>query len=178
MIKKLGIFIVLILMAPFIGGLYGIIHDQITYTISPEYYTKLKFYQFGLVGLNEEWNPESPRLYVALVGFLATWWMGIIIGLILGLLGLLLQDWKIMFQVVLRAIIIAVIITILAGFVGLIYGSAFFQHANWKLPINIIDEKSFIIVGSMHNFSYLGGLIGLIIGIKYILAEYKNKARA
>lgn len=49
--KKFLILILIILIAPIIGGLYGILHDQLTYTISPEYYTKFKFYQFGLMDL-------------------------------------------------------------------------------------------------------------------------------
>ena len=29
-----------------LAGVYGIFHDQVTYAISPEYFTKLKFDQF------------------------------------------------------------------------------------------------------------------------------------
>ena len=29
-----------------IAGLYGVVHDQITYSMSPEYFTRLKFFQF------------------------------------------------------------------------------------------------------------------------------------
>lgn len=38
--KKFLMFLLTIALAPLIGGLYGILHDQLTYTISPEYYTK------------------------------------------------------------------------------------------------------------------------------------------
>ncbi|MGB0763409.1 MAG: hypothetical protein ACPGO0_05625, partial [Acidimicrobiales bacterium] len=56
-----------------IAGLYGIIHDQITYTISPEYFTKLKFYQFEYVDFG-----LPNRAFVLFIGFLATWWVGFI----------------------------------------------------------------------------------------------------
>jgi hypothetical protein len=36
----------LAVMGALIAGAYGILHDQISYTISPEYFTKLKFEQF------------------------------------------------------------------------------------------------------------------------------------
>jgi hypothetical protein len=33
-------------MGALIAGLYGVVHDQITYSMSPEYFTRLKFFQF------------------------------------------------------------------------------------------------------------------------------------
>ena len=58
-----------------IAGLYGIVHDQITYSISHEYFTKLKFKQFWYAdfGLGD-------RFYVGTIGFLATWWVGFFVG--------------------------------------------------------------------------------------------------
>ena len=54
-----------------VAGVYGILHDQITYTISPEYFSKFKFDQFRYaeIGLPD-------RVFVAEIGFLATWWVG------------------------------------------------------------------------------------------------------
>ena len=46
---------------------------------------------------------------------------------------------------------------------------------DWWLPENLIDKKNFIAVGSMHNFSYLGGLIGLVAGIIYIVKAEREK---
>jgi len=40
---------------------------------------------------------------------------------------------------------------------------------NWWLPENLVDRKAFITVGSIHNFSYLGGLLGIIAGIIYLV---------
>jgi hypothetical protein len=165
--------ILIIIIAPIIAGLYGILHDQLTYTIPPEYYTKFKFYQFGLIGIGNEAIFPNPRLEVCVVGFLVTWWMGIPIGLILGLVGLIHFDWKRMFKITLNAFLIAIIITYLTGLIGLVYGYFFLstqpkqEFTNWYLPLNLIDFKNFIAVGSMHNFSYLGGLTGHIAGLIY-----------
>ncbi|WP_321516153.1 hypothetical protein [Marinifilum fragile] len=46
--KKFLTLLLLILIASMLGGVYGMLHDQITYTISEEYYTKFKFIQFGI----------------------------------------------------------------------------------------------------------------------------------
>lgn len=172
-IKKILILILIILIAPLIGGIYGILHDQLTYSISTEYYTKFKFYQFGLVTAGKEAILNNPRFEVSIVGFMATWWMGLPIGLILGLIGLIHQNHKAMFRITMKAIFITVITAFLAGLVGLAYGKLYLAETrvSWWLPENLIDTKKFITVGSMHNFSYLGGLFGLIAGIIYSIKQ-------
>ena len=166
------------MIAPVIGGLYGILHDQLTYTISPEYYTKFKFFQFGLADMGDEAHFPNPRVQVSAVGFLATWWVGLIIGLILGLVGLIHKNAKQMFRVSLKAILITLIVAFLSGLAGLALGELYLADAgvNWWIPENVIDTKNYISVGSMHNFSYLGGLLGLIAGIIYSVSQKRKFA--
>jgi hypothetical protein len=175
-LKKLLTLSLIIVLAALVGGIYGIIHDQLTYSISPEYYTKFKFIQFGFVDFGNEAILPNPRLSVAGVGFLATWWMGLPIGLILGLVGLVHKDSKQMFRVTLRAIIVTVIVAFATGLIGLAYGKLYLADTgvNWWLPDNLIDKGNFIAVGSMHNFSYLGGLTGLIAGSIYSIRQKRK----
>ncbi|MBX7225671.1 MAG: hypothetical protein K1X55_06555 [Chitinophagales bacterium] len=174
--KKLLTLFLIIALAPLIGGLYGVMHDQLTYTISPEYYTKFKFIQFGFIDSGNEAILPNPRLSVAGVGFLATWWMGLPIGLILGLVGLVHKDNKQMFKITMKAIIVTIIVAFVTGLIGLAYGKFYLADTgvNWWLPDNLYDKKKFIAVGSMHNFSYLGGLIGLIAGSIYSLKQKRK----
>ncbi|HCS20864.1 MAG TPA: hypothetical protein DIW47_09965 [Bacteroidetes bacterium] len=167
--NKILTLILIILLAPLFGGLYGILHDQLTYTISPEYYTKFKFYQFGLMDEGNEAIFPNPRIQISQVGFLATWWMGLPIGLILGLIGLVHENSNQMFRVTLKAILITVLVAFATGLIGLAFGKLYLADAgvDWWLPENLIDRENFIAVGSMHNFSYLGGLTGLIAGVIY-----------
>jgi len=58
-----------------IAGCYGVLHDQITYSISAEYFTRLKFLQFHYADFR-----FPARVFVAEIGFLATWWVGLIAG--------------------------------------------------------------------------------------------------
>lgn len=176
--KKLLILCLIISITPFIASFYGIIHDQLTYTISPEYYTKFKFYQFGLAHDGSEAIFPNPRFQVSIVGILATWWVGVPIGLIVGLIGLI-HDKKRMLKNCLKTILLVLCITLITGLVGLAYGKFILAKSgvNWFLPENLIDSENFIAVGSMHNFSYLGGLIGLIVGIIYS-ASLKRKQKA
>ena len=176
--KKFLILILIIAIVPIIGGLYGILHDQLTYTITPEYYTKFKFYQFGLMDMGNEAIFPNPRIEVSAVGFMATWWMGLPIGLILGLVGLLHKDHRQMFKVTMKAVFITVIVAFATGLIGLAYGNLFLadKGVDWWLPENLIDRENFISVGSMHNFSYLGGLFGLIAGIIFSIKQKKKNA--
>ncbi len=163
-----------------LAGIYGILHDQLTYTISHEYYTKFKFYQFGLSRTGKEAFMPYPRISVAAVGFLATWWMGIPISIILGLVGLIHKDGKTMYNATIKAFLITMLIAFLTGLIGLGYGWFFLSTQSrdnfdwWYIPDNIIQFRNFISVGSMHNFSYLGGLTGLIGGIIYTIRK-RNK---
>ena len=174
--RKLLTLIFIIGFTPIIGGIYGIIHDQLTYSISPEYYTKFKFYQFGLMDLGNEAIFPHPRIEVSAVGFMATWWMGLPIGLILGLVGLIHKDSRQMLRVTLRAIIVTVMVAFATGLLGLTYGMLYLAETGvtWWLPENLIDTKNFIAVGSMHNFSYLGGLAGLIAGAIYSVRQKRK----
>ena len=180
--KKFLTLILIVIIAALTGGIYGAIHDQLTYTISPEYYTKFKFIQFELVDEGLEAHLSNPRLWVAAVGVLATWWMGVLIGFVLGLIGLAHANWKTMFRVTLRAFAITMSVAFVIGIMGLIYGRLFLANApvesfsNWFIPDNIIDFKSFVTVGSMHNFSYAGGLIGLAAGVIYSLGKRNRPA--
>lgn len=181
--KVLTLFL-LVVIACLLGGVYGAVHDQISYSISPEYYTKFKFYQFGLMDMGNEAIFPTPRLQVAVVGFMATWWMGIPIGIILGLVGLVHSDWRWMLRITLKAFLITVAIAFATGLIGLAYGYVFLSNkpreefSNWFLPDNLIDFKSFVSVGSMHNFSYLGGLTGLLAGIAYsLMRKFRPYAR-
>ena len=61
-LRKLNILLLLIGTTLIMAGIYGILHDQLTYTISPEYYTKFKFYHFGLMDMGNEAIFPNPRV--------------------------------------------------------------------------------------------------------------------
>ena len=164
-------FVLIIFLSIIIASIYGIIHDQITYSISDEYYTLFKFNQFGLKNI----RIPNERLKVGIVGFLATWWVGLCLGIIYALISLFL-DAKKVFKVTLKSIIINIFITIIFGFVGLLFGALFLraENLNWFIPSETKNIQDFINVGSIHNFGYIGGLIGLIVGVYYQIKNAKK----
>jgi hypothetical protein len=175
--KKIAAMVSIILICIIVAGIYGILHDQITYSISPEYYTKFKFIQFGLVAGND--TPiRNLRLLVAVTGWMATWWVGFIIGIILSMLALRQNSLRAMITTSVKAILITIAVAIISGIAGYTYGSLIMinqpeTYAGWYLPASVTDINSFIIVGSIHNFSYMGALAGLIIAIYFNFRKKK-----
>lgn len=170
--QKFRLFIFVLIVTPLIASVFGIIHDQITYTISPEYYTRFKFIQFGLVPKGMELQMPH-RIGALIVGIKATWWTGIPIGLIYGAVLLFFKYSPLLYKIYFKTIGITFAVTILTSITGYLYWKFNLQYTevNWYIPDNLIDKNSFICVGSIHNFSYLGGVIGLMAGSLYLVLQ-------
>src|SRR3954468_17526608 len=82
-LRRFGVMVRITVLGALAAAAYGALHDQISYAISPEYFTKMKFRQFSYA--NFGW---PPRLFAAEVGFLATWWVGLVAGWFLARAGL------------------------------------------------------------------------------------------
>jgi hypothetical protein len=166
--KKFVVFIFLFIVLCGMAGIYGFLHDQISYTVSPEYFTHLKFHQFNI--------PDSlhNRIGAGIVGIKATWWMGIVIGIVIIPIGLIIPHWKNYLHIMLRAFIYVSVTALLIGIIALIYGLIKYNInnlPNFSIPNRVEDKIKFCVVGNMHNFSYICGIIGIIVGIIYIIIK-------
>ncbi len=174
--KKFLIFILLFFSAVVISGFYGVVHDQVSYTVSPEYYTRFKFFQFGLDQMN---LPD--RVRVAMVGFAATWWMGIPIGIMVGGLGFMhIGEWR-MLKNSLLAYGVVLVAAMICGLAGLLDGYLqtgqidLAQYRDWYIPDGVVHLRRFLCVGYMHNASYLGGGIGILLaGFFQVILKIKQ----
>ena len=79
--KKLKILLLIIIISPLLAGIYGILHSQLTYTISPEYFTKYIFIRDKII------PGVSDRYEISKIGFLATYWAGLYMGIGIGIVG-------------------------------------------------------------------------------------------
>ena len=166
--KKLLILPLLVVIACLLAGVYGVLHDQFTYSISKEYYTKFKFRQFGLLH-----SPLPARAMVSIVGFGATWWMGLIIGLLVGAVGFIHSGPRRMLIISLRSLVLVIAVSLLVGLAGLAYG--FFRtttfdlasYRGWFIPPGLEEPRRFLLVGYMHNASYLGGALSIVVAWIY-----------
>lgn len=152
---------VLICAAILLAGLYGGFHNQISYTVSPGYFHEFKFIQFGI-------QPElQNRLGAAIVGWQASWWMGLVIGLPIYLLCLAIRGMGPFLRTFFLASLAVVGTTLLVGLGALAAGLITIESSNlpdWMLGRAVSDPVAFARAGQMHNFSYLGGLIGFAVG--------------
>lgn len=171
--RKFVLFLLIVGVAIVMAAIYGVGHDQVTYSISPEYYTKFKFIQFNLADSGAAQHMTQPRSAVVMVGVMASWWMGLLMGAVLGLIALVYRNADRMFQSAIQALGLTLLIAILCGGIGYLYGHGTLAKTGvrWWIPPNVVDRAAFITAGSIHNFSYLGGAIGLIVGIVFLLIK-------
>ncbi len=156
----------------FVAGGYGVVHDQVTFTMAPEYFTKLKFGQFAAADFG-----LAPRWLVAEIGFLASWWVGLLGGWFLGRLIVPQQSGAAAW----RRCGIGFGITLVSALTGAViaYGLSFsFAMQQYWLPATraLLIEKAvaFTSVACIHWGSYLGGTLGLAIALGW---TYRKQRR-
>ena len=164
LLKKIGIFLLFLPAAVLAAGLFGIVHDQISYSVSNEYFTKFKFIQFRLL------DPGVPeRIRAAEVGFLASWWMGIPLGILCGSAGFIQRSSTLMSRALAQTLIIVAIFTMLVALAGLAYGWEqtatidLNNYRGWFIPRDVKEIRRFLCAGYMHNSAYLGGVLSIVI---------------
>ena len=147
------------------------LHDQITYSISPEYFTKLKFHQFQYANFG-----FPVRIFVAEVGFLATWWVGFFSGWFLARVAVPAWPASVALRRCLAGFSIVFIMALLGGLMGYILGLHHSSdYSDWGYTcqyLGVRDVPSFVRVGYIHNSGYIGGLAGLIVSI-IVLRHFK-----
>ncbi|WP_158240584.1 hypothetical protein [Telmatospirillum siberiense] len=160
--EKLSLFSKYVLLAICAAGLFGAVHDQISYSVSSEYYSKFKFHQFNLL------NAAVPeRIRAAEVGILASWWMGIPLGVLTGAAGFIHRSAAQMRSALLLSLPVVVGFVLLVALGGLAYGAiqtTHFDlggHPRWFLPAGLEDPRAFLCVAYMHNAAYLGGALAI-----------------
>jgi len=155
-----------------LAGLYGLLHDQVTYSISPEYFTRLKFSQFHYADFG-----LPPRVFVAEIGFLATWWVGFVAAWFIARITIPAFPRAAPFRLSLRGFLIIFACAFAAAIVGyvlsLLHGPDYSAWEDLSSKLGVLDLPSFVRVAYIHNASYLGGLIGLVAAILY-LRKRKN----
>ncbi len=158
-LSKLLALPILLAFACLLAGLYGMIHNQISYTVGPDYFHAFKFLQFHI-------SPTvPPRVGAAVVGWQASWWMGVLIGAPIALVTLFMPTLRGMVGVFLRTAALVVAITLGLGLASLLLPVGEEHLHLIRIPAGVSDPVAFLRAGVMHDTSYLAGGIGLIIGL-------------
>lgn len=160
-----------------VSGGYGILHDQLTYTISPEYFTRFKFDQFRAMDFG---FPE--RVFVGIIGFLATWWVGFFAGWFLARIAVPVWPARRAWLEVGRGFLLMTGIALLSGMVG--YGLGFLPYGKSDPWLEIYasrgvnDIQAFVQVGYIHNAGYLGGFFGLVAAVLWVVPKRRHTVGA
>jgi hypothetical protein len=174
-IKQLPAMMRTAFLGAMVAGCYGALHDQISYSISPEYFTKFKLRQFSYVDFG--W---PPRAFAAEVGFLASWWVGMAAGWFVARAGLAELPPPVRRRYTMRSFAILLTACPLGGVVGALVGVALTQSldaADLRLlqySLGLEDVRAFVVVGYLHAGTYLGALTGLIAAIIYIRKQVRR----
>jgi hypothetical protein len=165
-VAKLALFPLLLAAGCFLSGAYGALHDQISYSVSRDYFHHLKFHQFGIRARLHN------RLGATLVGWYATWWMGLLIGVPLLTIGLYLPDARTYLTHCLTAFAVVAVTALATGLFGLLRTRRNVTLVSgWicELPEGVVDTFGFVRVAVMHSWSYLGGFLGILTGTVYLI---------
>lgn len=157
--KRIITALILIVLACLLAGAYGAVHNQISYTVGPDYFHALKFIQFRIP---EEFHN---RIGAAIVGWFASWWMGLLIGTPLAILALLLPSVAEMTRIFLRSAVLVVTVTLILGCLTLVVDWPAEAYALFLIPTGVVDETGFIRAAVMHEMSYGAGMVGLVLAL-------------
>ncbi len=162
-VRKIGILSALVVSATILAAGYGALHNQLSWTLAPEYFTKIKFPQLGLDAAVTQ-GLLTPRAGAALVGAICSWWVGAGAALFLGLVGMIHPE-RVMFRRTFRALLLVMGVAVIFGFLGLGLGELSALFTAWAPPrvIGYDHLPQVRAVGCMHDGSYLGGALGLAI---------------
>jgi hypothetical protein len=139
---------------------YGIIHDQITAHICVEYFT---------IGHARVIQSESPFILALVWGVIATWWVGLSLGILLAFSlrtgkypKLTYKDLK---KPMLTLLIFMFCIAFIAGVIGFITSKLGIFILVRRLATRVPEKQhcAFLTVGWAHSASYLAGIVGGII---------------
>ncbi len=149
--QKLVFLPVLLVAACVVAAAYGAIHNQISYTVSPA------FFHFDLFDRCMIPDGLRTRAGASLVGVLTSWWMGLVIGIPVFLLALIIPGWKAYVKHSLIAVLLVVTTALAVGLGAL-------AVARWAIRCGPTAQAEI-----MHDFGYLGGGVGLLVAIAYLI---------
>ena len=160
---KFPTFFMLLVLAAVGAALFGALHNQLSYTVGPDYFQSFKFPQFGIA----EGTPD--RLGAALVGIQASWWMGPLVGLPAFLYGLLAVPSARSYLAAgiggIGLVLVLATFSALTGLIGGLVADATGILDTALVPPEGVDRSDFIRAGFMHDASYLGGALGALLAI-------------
>lgn len=155
------------LLGGLIGGIYGALHDWFTYSISSEYFIRMKFDQFSHVDLG-----FPPRLFAAQIGFIAAGAVGLAAGWFIARMAVPAWRARVAFGRAMRAFLLMILIAAAAAasgnFIDLKTNVGGMLWKDLCESLDVTDTTAFVRVALIHTAGYVGALTGLVIAIVHL----------
>ncbi len=164
------IFFSFALLGTMLACMYGVLHDQITYTISPEFYHLIRFPKYGI-------TVDAGRWGVAQVAIINTWKIGLLVSTVISFAGLIHSNNPKIIRYTLEAFVLAISIAAFMSLVGYVFGK-FNQDQLSKLSDHVVGKEGFLVVQTIHNFTYIGSLLGMFAAIYFQFYRRKRNRAA
>lgn len=160
---KFPTFFLLVALATGSATIFGALHNQLSYSVGPDYFVNLKFAQFGL--------PEgtAPRLGAAQVGMMASWWMGALVSLPALVLGLFtVPSARSYLAAGIGAIGLVLVLATFAALMGLVGGLVADATGMLDGVVTLpegVARSDFLRAGFMHEAAYVAAGLGALLAI-------------
>ena len=153
-------FVLLLLLACTTAGIFGALHNQLSYSIGPSYFHDFKFIQFAVA-------PDlQSRIGASLVGWRSSWWMGLLIGIPAFGLAMVLVPRQHTVLLCIGALFLALFCAVIGALTGILLGFVadditVLKDAMASMP----EDVGFRRAALMHEGSYRGAQIGGLIAL-------------
>jgi hypothetical protein len=145
-----------------IGGavVYGVVQDQVTAHICVEYFT---------IGHYDYWGLQNPTLLAFGWGVIATWWVGLFLGIVVMISAQARSRPRLTAQDLLRPTLILLtstgLIALLAGITGYVLAQHGVVHLAGSLATSVPAARHVAFLADLwaHSAAYLAGFIGGIV---------------
>jgi len=164
-------FLSIIFLSILASVIYGIIHDQITARICVEYFT---------IGHPPVFDTADPTLLALGWGTIATWWVGLILGVLLAIAARMGSWPRLSASQLVRPLgMMLAIVGILAAVAGLI--GHYFAVRQWVVLVEPLASQipadkqiPFITDLWMHLASYIFGFLGgIVLCIRLVIVRWR-----
>jgi len=162
-----------LLYAVVVAAAYGIAHDQVTATISPEYF---------LLGKGLASHPEPFRLAVTLLAVRASCGTGLLAGAAL----LVANDprrrgkpWHLPYAALVKLSLIPLALAAVAAIVAGIANASALVGSDTAAALGVAPTRvrPFVIVWAIHAGSYAGALLGTAVSVAVVVARRRAGIR-
>lgn len=167
--REAGHFLAIVVFSIIAAVLYGVVHDQITARVCVEYFT---------VGHPPVFGTEDPTLLALGWGLVATWWVGLILGVFLALAARAGPRPRRAIRTLVRPV--AVLLSVMAvcalgaGLVGWVLARRGDVWLTGEMAREIPPENHAAFIADLwaHSASYAAGFVG---GLAVIVGVWRSR---